>query len=201
MAESNQMDVGKNPDSKSKRLSKKSMSSMLSVPSVKTCGKATAAITALVIWEHVGRLNESVIRPAIGLGVVKVVTQDLFRTMGEMTATISSFLTRLDLQELVKTIDALVTPTFEICTSPLQFFRGYFAVAKTFLQKHWMIYLGSGFLVTFLSTLAWVIHKYPNRYSVYLQKLCPRRYWPASQQLPWKGDNKGLAATITSVER
>lgn len=103
--------------------------------------------TSTIIWEHVGRKYNHVHRPSVWLEFFSVHAQCMFKKIGIFIAWISSFLTQIDLKDLLKTIHDLIKPTFDLVTSPLYIIVGYINEATTYIDKTWLVYIGSVILL------------------------------------------------------
>jgi hypothetical protein len=103
---------------------------------------ASSALTVL-IWEHLGRKRDSKCRPSVGLEIISTKSRNLFRTFGRDLAWVSSYLTQIDLQDIGKTLEAVLRPSWNLVTSPLCTISGYVRAAASYKNKQWMVYAGS----------------------------------------------------------
>lgn len=103
-------------------------------------------IVGIFLWEHVGRQKDYTQRPSIYLTWIAEKAQNLFEHIGRYFAWISSFLTKIDLGDILKTIHDLLKPIFDLIVSPFYFMIGYLDMASEYLSKSWLIYIGSAIL-------------------------------------------------------
>jgi hypothetical protein len=122
---------------------------------------ASLFMFSILVWEHVGRGHEMNFRPSIGLKIVAGWAQDFFTRFGKFFAWVSSFLTNIDLQEVWKTIYDIGRPIFDICTSVFYFAKGYVEYATEFVNKTWLVYVGS-IVVGLFFVFGW--YKLSSRY-------------------------------------
>lgn len=119
-----------------------------------------AAFTVTVIaCEHLGRLYQWPIRLSSLLGPAATFLRHTFEAGGKLFAWVSSFLTYIDLKDLGQTIYELAKPCYDIVVSPYYFFHGYVTQALTYLNKTYMIYIGSALLI---GLTVYGLYKYRN---------------------------------------
>ncbi len=118
-----------------------------------------ASIVTVIACEHLGRLYRWPIRLSSLLGPAATFLRHTFETGGKLFAWVSSFLTYLDLKDLGQTIYELAKPCYDIVVSPYYFFYGYVSQALTYLNKTWMIYIGSALL---LGLAVYGLYRYRN---------------------------------------
>lgn len=102
-----------------------------------------ALAIGILFWEHFGRKYGSNYRPSIGLDSLSNKSRNLFCAFGRKCAWISSYLTQIDLKEIGMTIEDVITPTWNLLTSPFYMIYGYVHTAATYGKKQWMVYFGS----------------------------------------------------------
>jgi hypothetical protein len=86
-------------------------------------------ITALAfVYEHTARLH-SWWRFSIALQWIADWSYEGFLKLGRLVAHLSAFLNFIDMEEVVKTLQSLLLPLWELIISPYGFFYGYGKVA------------------------------------------------------------------------
>jgi len=107
------------------------------------------ALIALVMYEHVGRINKYKYRPSIFLNWVARVAQSCFRNLGKFFAILSSFYELINFHELKQTLEDLCNPIIELVRSPFYIIVGY--VKQMSVYDHpYLIIIGS---VTIVSSI------------------------------------------------
>lgn len=106
-----------------------------------------AFFVLLVVVEHTLKVNQITYKPSVFFQYCADKFSDFFWSIGKIWADISSFLTLLDLKDLLKTLDDLVTPLWKFFLSPLYIFKGYAEEAMTYVNKVGLVYIGSFALV------------------------------------------------------
>jgi hypothetical protein len=114
---------------------------------------ATLSTSAVVIFEHVGRLYKFNHLPSTYLSIIAKVFQEKFQLLGTLVARLSSYLTWIDLKEFMQTIHDIGTPIVNIILAPTYFIYGYVKTAAAYVGKSWMIYIGSFLIILALCLL------------------------------------------------
>ena len=100
------------------------------------------SIIGAVCLEHIGRGQAITIRPSFFLNKIAKFFMDLFELLGYFCAKISSFYELIKWEEIKLTLYDLFKPSFDICSSPLYFIKGY--VEEMNIYDHpYMIIAGS----------------------------------------------------------
>src|SRR2546430_2481488 len=86
------------------------------------------------IWEHCGRVNDVNFRPSIGMSYAGEKSIELFTTFGSLFAKLSSYLHWIKFDEFFITVKDLLTPGFNLITSPIYFFHGYVKTALNYMK-------------------------------------------------------------------
>ena len=120
----------------------------------------TVAFLAIIIGEHISRLQNLPIRLSTLLISTATFMREVFETTGRLFAYISSYLTEIDLIELAHTLCDLIKPIIEIIGSPYYFLSGYMEQAERYVDKVWMVYVGS---VLLIATVSYFSYKYRDR--------------------------------------
>ena len=118
----------------------------------------SAALGAF-IWEHFGRVNGVNFRPSIGMTYAGEKSVKLFTELGSLFAKFSSYLHWMKFDEFFTTVKDLLTPGFNLITSPIYFFHGYVKTALSYVKGPTMIYGGSFLLCGLLAYLIYRYHK------------------------------------------
>jgi hypothetical protein len=121
----------------------------------------TAGVSiGIFLCEHLGRLYNYT-RPSIYLWILANGSIKFFRNIGRMIAWLSSYLTWIKLDESLITARDLVIPTWNLVVSPFQIIYGYMIAAESYVDKEWLVYIGSGLFV-----LAIIATCYANRIKI-----------------------------------
>ena len=115
----------------------------------------------LIITEHIAHKQQSNKLPSVALTYVAEQFQRFFQWIGELVAWVSSFLTIINLYELVKSISAILNPILDIIVSPLHTIYGYLQMANSY-SNNLLVYIGSGLLVAAVGA-AWYHFNQPKQ--------------------------------------
>ncbi len=125
---------------------------------MRSVGIASAVTTGLIVWEHVARKHDVLIRPSKGLIYVGDKSQAFFTGVGYLCARISSFYTYIDLSDFGQTLQDLFGPLGRLLISPSYIFRGYLDTMSKYKYPI-LIVIGS---LTLIGGLIFLKKKYPN---------------------------------------
>lgn len=100
---------------------------------------------AVFCWEYIGA--ESIYKPSVWLNYLATNTSLFFKYSGALFATVSSYLTLIDLDDLISAIYDLANSIYNIFVSPIYFIHGFNETANTYGDNYWEIYLGAGIIV------------------------------------------------------
>lgn len=128
----------------------------------------TGATIGIFITEHVGRYYEIIHRPSTLINFLANKSSSLFKTIGQVIANLSSFLTRIDIDDLLVTVKSIINPIIQLIGSPWNFMTGYFETAIAYVGKSFSVYLGSGMLILLIGYL---IHRFIPRFRQIPQKI------------------------------
>ena len=110
------------------------------------------------ITEHCGRINNINYKPSDMLQFIADKSVDLFWNIGKFFAWISSFLTIIDMNELIKTFWDIGSPICQFITSPLYMINGYLEQAMTYyVNKTSLIFMGS---IMLIASIAYLCYRY-----------------------------------------
>jgi hypothetical protein len=118
------------------------------------------SLVGIFFWEHLGRLYKYE-RPSIYLLILVDKSITFFRNVGRMFAWLSSYLTWIKLEEIYITARDLIIPIVNLLLSPLQIIYGYWIATLSYMDKAWLIYIGSGLLVGAVAIIC-----YANRITI-----------------------------------
>lgn len=130
-------------------------------------GTVSAAMI-MFMWEHLGRKRGLKCRPSSGLTVCAEYSQSWCKQAGKFVAWLSSYLTKIDMNDLLETTSDLTKPLVGICVSPCFFFYGYYKGAIEYVRgtekQSSLVYAGSVLgigVICFLTTRyqLWTITK------------------------------------------
>lgn len=113
-------------------------------------GCATIGTFAL---EHAGRHYDIVPRPSIMIGFLANKSENLFKFAGQMIAKLSSFLTRIDIDDLLVTVRSIMSSVTQLIGSPWNFLGGYIETSLEYVGRSGLVYIGSFLLVSLISYL------------------------------------------------
>ncbi len=117
-------------------------------------------LLVIIIGEHISRLQNLPIRLSTLLVFASTFLRKVFESAGRLFAWISSYLTEIDIMELAHTLCDLIKPTIKIICLPYYFLLGYMEQVETYVDKVWMVYIGS---VLLIATVSYFCYKYRNR--------------------------------------
>jgi len=117
----------------------------------------------ILIYEHIGRRYDIIVRPSVGLEYVANKSIDFFKKIGILFAWVSSYLTEIDLYDMYQTLYDIVTPLIKLLFAPFYFCYGYLLEVATYENKWWMIYVGSGIIIAMLIFISYkLLCRYPE---------------------------------------
>lgn len=105
-------------------------------------------ILGVFLGEHFGRLYDFTYRPTFYLWLIANKAQDYWEIVGRVFAIVSSFIHRLELEEMFLTIRIIGEPLFRIISSPIYFLKAYSKEMETY-KFPILIGVGSIILVIF----------------------------------------------------
>jgi len=123
-------------------------------------------LIALAI-EHNFRDTENIFKPSIVLGKVAEVFEDFFEQIGKFCAWVSSFLTIVNLDELLESLRRLVEPMLRISFSACYLCVGYFDYLLD-MKKPYLVLAGS---LMILCIITGIMKNYSKFYKVYCKIL------------------------------
>lgn len=110
-------------------------------------------IVSIFALEHAGRYYDIVPRPSVLIGFLANKSENLFKFGGQIIAKLSSFLTRIDIDDLLVTVQSIMSPVMRLIGSPWNFLRGYYKTAVEYVGRSGLVYVGSFLLVSLISYL------------------------------------------------
>lgn len=113
--------------------------------------------SALFALEHISQLQQFAIKPSTVLRFCANKSIDFFMMIGRSLAKISSFLTLINFEDLVKTFCEIVSPLIDLVSSPLYIANGYICQALTYVDREVLVYVGSALII---SLLGYICYKY-----------------------------------------
>jgi hypothetical protein len=105
-------------------------------------------ILGVFLGEHFGRLYDFTYRPSFYLWLIANKAQYFWELGGRVFAIVSSFIHRLELEEMFLTVRIIGEPIFRIVSSPIYFLKAYSKEMETY-KFPILIGLGSIILVIF----------------------------------------------------
>ena len=103
--------------------------------------------TLIFFWEYTAVRQEYEISPSLVFNKTAHGCQWFFQKVGTSAAWVSSFLTMIDFEDVVKTFKRLLMPLWDICTSFLYLVEGYVMTMNVY-DHPYLVTLGSLVLVT-----------------------------------------------------
>ncbi len=104
-------------------------------------------ILGVFFGEHFGRLYDFTYRPSFYLWLIANKAQYFWELGGRVFAIVSSFIHRLEIEEMLLTIRLIGEPIFRIVSSPIYFLKAYSAEMETY---KFPILIGVGSIVLFI---------------------------------------------------
>lgn len=101
----------------------------------------------LVLWQHIARTTNKIIKPSVMISMVGSNIYNLFRIIGNKFAFVSSFLEYLKFKDIGISIYEVISPSVDLIFSPFRgFFDGYLKYITQMSSKN-MIIIGSILLI------------------------------------------------------
>jgi len=140
---------------------------------VQNIAMALVAVSVVAFaWEYAMIDSPSSVRPSVPLAWLARTLRTAFEQVGLFWAWVSSFITLIKWEKLVKTADNLFRPLFNIATAWIGFFSGYWQYIRENALSPMAVRCGSVLICVAVLSLAWklgavtMIIDYVSQYSV-----------------------------------
>ena len=114
-----------------------------------------AVFVVAFVWEYAMIDSPSSIRPSVPLAWLARTLKTAFEQVGLFWAWVSSFITLIKWEKLIKTADNLFRPLFNIATAWIGFFSGYWQYIRENALSPMAVRCGSVIICVAALSLAW----------------------------------------------
>jgi len=114
---------------------------------------------AIFAWEHWASMQKIVYKPTYYIDLTTEFFKELFFQLGKLFAWMSSFVDWLKLQQIAETLGALIKSLTGLALTGFSFVEGYISEILTYNINRYLIFFGSGVLITIVCLVTYWAHK------------------------------------------